>query len=633
MPIGKITFWLIFLTGAFLRLPDSNSLSFISDELAALHRINSFILYDWLGDGTEGPDQQPLGVMFFLKCWTGIFGTGIYAVRFPFFVFGLGSLYLLYLVSKKWFGETTALFSMGFMAVSPPFILFSQFALSPGLGLFFVLLLLHFFNKIILSEAGESPKFKNYAWYCFSLFSCSFFFYPSFLMGWLIWLIGLFFLKQKTYKSYLLSGLAAFLFFAIHLPVSFIQWSLQDLNPAPFSLPVKLLEGLEWMLNFSDWIWIPAGCLLVFSFIMYYSEWRFSRFSFLSLFIPFVFLCILFAWSKFTLQTFPVGWELIFFPLAVVFVFSYFSPLVSRTHSVLILCFVGLGMVGNSTSKKRLPETGFAFSKELVDCKRGWTQSLNPEKVVSVVNVNHPFYWNFYAAPNSSDSTLAMTSINSGIELGELAKLLYKTEADWFFYAWSESANLPETDFMIRDFYPVVLKEFKSKNAGVILYGKGKKGNSTDPRMVFHEFFESPGPLASDPTLLVKSPVYEGTRAYFLKEKQEFGPTLIKRMGELPGGKDSLVVFASIWIYCEDSLSDAELVVSFESLKNTYTWHSRKANEMGVGPRKWKKLYCAHAFPPLPSMRDRLKVYLWNPAGKKIYLDDFRVEIRTVSED
>jgi len=60
-----------------------------------------------------------------LIAWTDLFGDSELAVRMPSFLFGLGSLLLLWFIARRWLGPQQALLAITLLALSPPHIWYS----------------------------------------------------------------------------------------------------------------------------------------------------------------------------------------------------------------------------------------------------------------------------------------------------------------------------------------------------------------------------------------------------------------------------------------------------------------------------------------------------------------------------
>jgi len=103
-------------------------------------------------------EQKLPGMIYASVPGIAIFGLNEFGVRFTPALFGVLSVYLLYLLAKKIFhSESLALWSATLLAISPWAIHFSRASFEAGLAMFFSLVSIYF-----LVDANNSPK--NYWW-------------------------------------------------------------------------------------------------------------------------------------------------------------------------------------------------------------------------------------------------------------------------------------------------------------------------------------------------------------------------------------------------------------------------------------------------------------------------------------
>ena len=114
---------LIILLGLALRLYGIGSQSFWYDEVATMKTIQkpfiNLMAYCFING------HSPLYFLL-LRFWTFLFGFTETAARLPSVLFGISSIYLLFLLTRLLFNIRSALFSAFFMAISVVHILYSQ---------------------------------------------------------------------------------------------------------------------------------------------------------------------------------------------------------------------------------------------------------------------------------------------------------------------------------------------------------------------------------------------------------------------------------------------------------------------------------------------------------------------------
>ena len=211
----------ILLVAAVLRLWKLGKIPFMHDEFSALFRLRFDNFHDLIQYGVSEGDSHPAGVQVFLYYWTKLVGWNEFGVKLPFALMGICSIYLIYLVGKQWFNSKVGLLSAAFFAVSQFTIFHSQLARPYAAGLFFVLLMVYFWNKILFDL--KKPSLWTCIGFAVSAWLAALAHNFSTAQAGLIFLTGLFFLKKDRRKAYWLSGLGALLLYAPHFPVFYQQ--------------------------------------------------------------------------------------------------------------------------------------------------------------------------------------------------------------------------------------------------------------------------------------------------------------------------------------------------------------------------------------------------------------------------
>ena len=215
-----IALLVIVVLGAVLRLVGFFDCPFTHDELSAVRRLQFDSFMDMIRDGVMLFEGHPAGVQSFLWFWSKIFGTSEVAIRLPFVLMGICCIPLMYLVTKTWFNRTAGIFAASIIAVSQYTIYYSILARPYVFGLFFVLLALVFWSRMIYE--------KDYSWKNVILFGvfascCAYTHQFSMMVAFLIGLAGLFFQSRRTIGRYLLAALISIVLYVPHLPITIYQ--------------------------------------------------------------------------------------------------------------------------------------------------------------------------------------------------------------------------------------------------------------------------------------------------------------------------------------------------------------------------------------------------------------------------
>ena len=265
--IDHILIAVIMLVAAVLRLWKLGQVPFMHDEFSAMTRLSFDSFRDLIQQGVA-PDAHPAGVQVFLYYWAKVFGWNALWVKLPFVLMGIGSVYLIYIIGRQWFNRKVGLLSAAFFAVSEFTVFYSQLARPYSAGLFFVLLQVYFWNRVLFDV--KKPSLRLWIGFALSSWLAAMMHAFSIAQAGLVFLTGLFFLPKERCKSYWLSGLGALLLFSPNLPIFYRQLFLNGGVGGWLSAPKSsfLLDFLQYTMNY-DYLFIFAtGILVILPFIV-----------------------------------------------------------------------------------------------------------------------------------------------------------------------------------------------------------------------------------------------------------------------------------------------------------------------------------------------------------------------------
>ena len=96
---------LLLIVGFVLRFTISFTHSYSSDELSAINRLNFDGFYNIINNAVKTGDMHPAGVQFFEEFWVSLFGNSELALRFPFVLMGVASIWFTYLIGKLYLSK------------------------------------------------------------------------------------------------------------------------------------------------------------------------------------------------------------------------------------------------------------------------------------------------------------------------------------------------------------------------------------------------------------------------------------------------------------------------------------------------------------------------------------------------
>lgn len=140
-----MTIFIILAVALFLRVININQ-SLWLDEATSVLVARDFSFSQILTSFSPGDFHPPLYYLM-LKIWVSLFGSGEVAARAMSVLFGVGTVYIIYLIGKKLFDKKIGLFSALLLATAPLHIYYSQEARMYVPATFFVALAVLFFLK------------------------------------------------------------------------------------------------------------------------------------------------------------------------------------------------------------------------------------------------------------------------------------------------------------------------------------------------------------------------------------------------------------------------------------------------------------------------------------------------------
>ena len=272
--LDYILLGVILLVAAVLRLWKLGQVPFMHDEFSALFRLKFDNFHDLIQYGVAQGDSHPAGVQVFLYYWTKIVGWSEFWVKLPFALMGIGSIYLIYIIGRQWFNSKTGLLAAAFFAVSQLTVFYSQLARPYSAGLFFVLLMTYFWNKILF-ETKKPPIRIGIGFAvatCLAALAHNF----SAAQAGLIFLTGLFFLPKERRKLYWFSGIGAVLLYSPHLPVFYQQTFVNGGIGGWLARPDNdfLIHFLRYSMNYAPLFMFAVGFIAILPLILKTQEKR-----------------------------------------------------------------------------------------------------------------------------------------------------------------------------------------------------------------------------------------------------------------------------------------------------------------------------------------------------------------------
>jgi hypothetical protein len=216
-------FVLIVVLGIAFRLIPLNQYQFSHDELSALSRTVYGSFSDELSLGVKLGDTHPALIQAYLFYWVKLFGYREIAIKLPFLLCGIASIYVMYRFCREFFGLKTALVASTIISLSFIFLVYSSYARMYITGILFCLILLYAVYRILFSNA---VSLKHYVLFAVSCLLAAYNHHMSCLFAASVAGLALCYMPKERLKTYLLFCGLTMLLYLPHLPITLYQFSI-----------------------------------------------------------------------------------------------------------------------------------------------------------------------------------------------------------------------------------------------------------------------------------------------------------------------------------------------------------------------------------------------------------------------
>ena len=114
---------IILITGTLLRFADLTGESIWVDEGRSMS-LAKMPVSEIISQNAN--DNHPPGYSIFLHFWIKVFGAGVFSGRFPAVLSGIGSILMIYLITRKFFSESGAFYTGLFLSFSVFHVQYAQ---------------------------------------------------------------------------------------------------------------------------------------------------------------------------------------------------------------------------------------------------------------------------------------------------------------------------------------------------------------------------------------------------------------------------------------------------------------------------------------------------------------------------
>ena len=633
--IDSVLLGLILFIAFILRTYNIFQIPFTHDEFSAIFRTQFSSFHDLIEQGVKVDGHPPL-IQVFLYYWIAIFGISEFWIKLPFIISGVASVFLAYKIGKEWFGSSAALFVSLLLAVLEYPVLYSQIARPYISGLFFVLLFVYFWNKLLF----HSPKNKTLTiiGYSFSGALAAYDHHFALLQVAIIGLSGLVILKRKAIGIYILANILVILFYLPNLTIFFAQLELKGIE-GWLSKPDSnfIFNYLFYISNFSNILGITFSIILL---VGLYSKSMLNSIRF-----KFILFCLIWFIVPYLIgyyYSIKVNAVLQFSVLIFAFPFLLFGLAgIIRNNSIWykITSFLIISIVGiYSLVAERKHYQIFYKSpyEKFIENSIAYTDSLGSNNCMSVfsISLNDPnstpaLAHSYYLNKLNLGAKLKYISVDSLSDYNNLDEQLRNFKGNYILYGYLSNAN-PETYPLIQHYFPYVFKKINYSGGDIVIFSKLRFENDYNTKYSSILSFENKSKNWDDfnEQFLVDSIATDGKFSYRFDSISEWGPAYSDTLFHLASRSDYIDI--SVDVFPLGIVSNALLVSTIDEDTLNYDWRSTPFAFFNLKPYTWSTVTHSIKLPDLIKKEGNplLKVFIWNNEKQNFLIDNFRIGVR-----
>lgn len=620
----------ILVVAGSLRFFHILQIPFTHDEFSAIFRTHFASFGELIEKGIK-IDGHPAGIQVFLYYYTQMFGYAEWLVKLPFLIAGVLSVYLVYLLGKKWFGQTTGLICAVMMATLQYPVMYSQVARPYISGLFFTLLMVFFWHKVVFESTRKF--FLNLSLYILFSALCAYNHYFSLLFAIIVGVTGLVFIQRAKLVWYIFSGIAIFLLFLPYFNVFLYQLSLKGVG-GWLGKPLNdfLFQYLVYVFHFS-WFVIVSAVLVVFpgiwkkeGFKDYLFHNRFFLISICWFLIPFL---IGFIYSKFVDAVLQASSLIFSFPFLLFMLFGHLGELSAKKNLLLVCCILLVNTL--SLVFERDHYTLFYSSpyQGIVEQTDETREKLGDKNVTSLMD-SHKKISAYYSDGIWLDTSV--TWYNSFKNRKEFINFLNMQKTDYLTYGCISGEDRV-APFIIADYFPYIVQKNDYFNGNFYVFSKLQP----DSKKLFKGYenlfgFESHSAKwdLKNVKNITDSLSHSGKHSYKIHYSLEFGPVYEEKLKTIIKNRNDYIDIAC-WCWSKDKLDDVKLVVTLKAGEKMLEWMATDLEPFRTDMNgNWFKVYFSIKLADIRLTQRNiiLNTYIWNLGKKTLYIDDYMVRQR-----
>ena len=616
---------LIILASAILRFINLGSMSLSNDELSSLIRVRYDSFSEMISKGVY-IDFHPAGLQSFLFYWVKIVGEETFIVRFPFVVFSLISIWLIYKIGKRWYNELTGLLAASTFGFSIFTILFTQLARMYSPGIMFSLLTVFFWSEYLFPLGKRN---KNYSWigWIISMSVALHLHYFSFMLVGLVGLSGLFLVNRNNIFKYSLGGFIALLTFLPELPVFLAQMKTGDIG-GWLGLPSKdfLKDFFFELFNRSYLICTLVSLLFVCGVIFGKSIGGMNRWRVLSIIWFGITFLIAYVYSILGHPVLMFSTLHFVIPFLLLLIFSFVPQfLLTRRNTRIVTLIFSLVLIYDTVVPgKNYSIKQFGVFKEIAQDVEGWSKKYGVKNTPVVINCVNTEYLNYYFRKMELQPLIVGDKLETPSDFTKLFNITGVSNTPYFGFAWTNSSHPWEIPEIIRKYYPFLIEKNNYFNAASYLFAKHPADTIFNTR-IFSSLCDFDFNLWSENIPSISTEQYFSV-GHSQKVNSEYSVSLRKRLSDIPGTGFRYITFSAM-VFLPGESENIKIIISLDRNNKPFDYHGTNISDFNIKQGVWQPILICAEFPKEIMPEDILLTYFWNPSNKLFYIDDLKVEV------
>jgi len=619
---------LILFIGALLRFYRLPEIPFTHDEFSAIIR-SQFNTFGELIDKGVKIDGHPAGIQVFIYYLIKVFGVSEAVLKTPFIIFGLLSVWLIYLIGKSWFNSTVGLVAASFVSFLQFPVMYSQIARPYASGLCFSLLMVWFWTNVVFHP--DRKRYLNLAGLIISAALCAYNHHFSMLFAAMVWITGLFYSSRNYLRSYLVAGLLVFVLYLPHLPIFLYQLGVGGvegwLQKPRFDF---IFDFIQYIFQFSVFIYLLIFLLISLSLLWYESKPRVNRKFILISVIWFLmpwFVGYIYSISRNSVLQYSV---LIFsFPFLLFILFGYFKT-TRPLHQLVLVTVIALIVIPSLIVERKHYQLFYKSPyREIVAESKHAVDSLGVARCTVILDTKKEI--NPYYIDKLNCRDLPFRYLESNGKRGLFLDHLDSCKATYLAFGCLSSTAW-ENYSLILEKYPYLLQHKIYCGGDFYLFSRIKPEKATGE--YFYEITNHFEPSLPEwgwvnGKRCIDSLTIEGKRSFVSDAGLAFSPTYAVPLRDLIHSPDD-VIDVSADLRTPPVFAGALLVVSITSNGRDVKWTAAPVNEY-VKPGQLGRVFQSLRLSDVELRHHglMLNAFIWNPMKSPYILDNFRVRVRS----